>query len=311
MKKSEEASSSRGGDGKRRGKASSEKKKKKVDPQRLLALWEDGPLGKGVPKSAKEKGEVIAVEGHSKALKAVHLNEPRAQVHLGHVGGEQEQQWYLDSGASNHMMGSKEAFSELDDNVTGMQLRSSIIGIAQLDERGSEVLIKDGVLRIRDQEQRLLAKFGHLSFDALGRLVKLVRGLPHIKHIGELYDSYLTEKQRRLSFPKVDKYRTADALELVHGDLCGPITPATNDGRRYFLLLVDDCSHYMWMQLLTSKDKGAEAIKKFKAPAEEESGKKLRVLRTDRGNEFTSVEFAAYCAGQGAVRHHTTPYLPQ
>ena len=39
-----------------------------------------------------------------------------------------------------------------------LQLRSSIISIGQLDEHGSEVLIKDGVLRIRDQEQRLLAK---------------------------------------------------------------------------------------------------------------------------------------------------------
>ena len=38
------------------------------------------------------------------------------------------------------------------------QLRSSIISIGLLDERGSEVLIKDGVLRIRDREQCLLAK---------------------------------------------------------------------------------------------------------------------------------------------------------
>ena len=68
---------------------------------------------------AKEKGEVMAVKGHGKAMKAVNLNEPCAQVHLGCVGGEQEQQWYLDSGASNHMMGSKEAFSELDGNMTG------------------------------------------------------------------------------------------------------------------------------------------------------------------------------------------------
>ena len=37
---------------------------------------------------AKEKGEVMAVEGHGKALKAVNLDEPRAQVHLGRVGGE-------------------------------------------------------------------------------------------------------------------------------------------------------------------------------------------------------------------------------
>ena len=143
---------------------------------------------------AKKKEEVMAVEGPGKALKAVNLDDPRAQVHLGCVDGEQEQRWYLDSDASNHMMGSKEAFSELDDDVTAMvkfgdgsrvairgrgtiilrcqngehraltdvyyisQLCSSIISIGQLDERGSEVLIKDGVLRIRDQEQRLLAK---------------------------------------------------------------------------------------------------------------------------------------------------------
>ena len=68
---------------------------------------------------AKKKGEVMAVEGTDNALKAVHLDEPRAQVHLERVGGGQEQRWYLDSDASNHMMGSKECFSELDGNMTG------------------------------------------------------------------------------------------------------------------------------------------------------------------------------------------------
>ena len=68
---------------------------------------------------AEEKGEVMVVKGPRKALKVVYLDEPCAQVHLGHVGGEQEQRWYLDSGASNHMIGSKVAFSKLDDGVTG------------------------------------------------------------------------------------------------------------------------------------------------------------------------------------------------
>ena len=75
------------------------------------------------------------------------------------------------------------------------------------------------------------ARFGHLSFDALGRLEKMVRGLPHIKHAGELCDSYLVGKQRRLSFLKAAKYRAANALELIHDDLYRPITPATNGGR--------------------------------------------------------------------------------
>ena len=52
-------------------------------------------------------------------------------------------------------------------------------------------------------------------------------------------------------------------------------------------------------------------IKKFQARAEAASGKKLHVLRTDRSGEFTLVEFAAYCADQGVVRHHTAPYTPQ
>ena len=70
---------------------------------------------------------------------------------------------------------------------------------------------------------------------------------------------------------------------------------ATSGGRWYFLLLVDDCSRYMWMQLLTSNNEAAAAIKKFKMRVEAESGKKLRVLRTNHGSKFTSVEFAAYC----------------
>ena len=107
------------------------------------------------------------------------------------------------------------------------------------------------------------------------------------------------------------KYHAVDALELIHDDLYGPITPAINGGWRYFLLLMDDYSCYMWLQLLTSKDEAVEAIKKFKARTEAESGKKLGVLWTDRGSEFTSVEFAAYCADQDVVRHHTVSYSPQ
>ena len=43
------------------------------------------------------------------------------------------------------------------------------------------------------------------------------------------------------------KYHVAETLELVHGDLCGPITSVTPGGRKYFILLVDDYSRYMWL----------------------------------------------------------------
>ena len=99
-------------------------------------------------------------------------------------------------------------------------------------------------------------------------------------------------------------------MELVHGDLCGPIAPSTPGGRRYFLLLVDDATRYMWVALLISKDMDADAIKHLQAMAEKQSGKKLRTLRTDNGREFTVDEFTAYCA-EGIQRHYSAPYSPQ
>jgi hypothetical protein len=106
-KKSKETFSSCGGDGKHRGKASS-KKKKKVDPSACRRCGKTSHWAKECPNrkqekkakahlaqadeddeatpdgdvEAKEKGEVMAVEGHNKALKVVNLVEPHAQVHL-------------------------------------------------------------------------------------------------------------------------------------------------------------------------------------------------------------------------------------
>ena len=87
------------------------------------------------------------------------------------------------------------------------------------------------------------------------------------------------------------------------------MSPATPGGRRYFLLLVDDDTRYMWAVLLDSKAAAADAIKRHQAAAE--CGRKLRVLRTDNGGEFTTAEFAAYCADKGIQRHYSAPYSPQ
>jgi hypothetical protein len=99
-------------------------------------------------------------------------------------------------------------------------------------------------------------------------------------------------------------------LQLVHGDLCGSISPVTQGGQQYFLLLVEDHSRLMWLTLLCTKDEAAEAIRRFMVAAEMESGQRLCMLQTDRGGEFTSTEFAAYYADRGTGHHLTAPYSP-
>ena len=119
----------------------------------------------------------------------------------------------------------------------------------------------------------------------------------------------MTKLKRRL-FPRQASYRATEQLELVHGDLCGLVSPATPGGRRYFLLLVDDASRYMWAVLLNSKATTVDAIKCHQAAIEKECGRKLWVLRMDNDGEFTTAEFMAYCADEGIQRHYSAPYSP-
>jgi transposase InsO family protein len=107
------------------------------------------------------------------------------------------------------------------------------------------------------------------------------------------------------------EYRAERRLELVHGDLCGPISPVTPRGNKYFLLLVDDLSRYMWVAAIPSKDRAATAIKDIQARTEGESSLKLKALHTDRGGEFTATGFTNYCAVEGVHHQHTVPYSSQ
>ena len=134
--------------------------------------------------------------------------------------------------------------------------------------------------------------------------------MPCVDHVEQLYDTCVVTKLKRRPFPRQASYRATEQLELVHGDFCGPVSPTTPGGQRYFLLLVDNATRYMWAVLLDSKAAAVDAIKRHQATMEE-YGYKLWVLHTDNGSEFTATEFAVYCANKGIQHHYSTPYSPQ
>jgi len=284
------------------------------------------------------------------------LFEAKVTPRLDAPEDRDDSRWILDTGASNHMTGTRSLFSELDKGIGGSVrfgdgstvaiegrgtivfsckngeqcaltgvyyipcLATNIISVGQMDEGGCRIDIYHGVLRIFDRQKKLLVRvkctsgrmyqlqanvgrsacftahssedawlwhgrFGHLGFDNLQKLVhnKMVRGLPSLDHVNQVCGVCLAGKQRRAPFPDNARRRAAHALDLVHGDLCSPISPPTPSGNRYFLLLVDDMSRYMWLKLIASKDEAASAIKVFQATVKVESGRRLKVLRTDRG----------------------------
>ena len=94
-------------------------------------------------------------------------------------------------------------------------------------------------------------------------------------------------------------------------NLCGHITPKTLGGCSYFLLVVDDHSRYMWVEMLKTKDQALEYFRKIKLRVELESDGKLKAFRTDWGGQFTSNMFSVFCDESGIKHYTTTPYSPQ
>ena len=137
--------------------------------------------------------------------------------------------------------------------------------------------------------------------------------MPKIEVEKKVCDSCLLGKQARHVFPKATAYRATQRLELIHGDLCGPINPGTSAGNRYVFVLIDDNSRYMWMLLLKEKEKGDAftKFKHFKSVVEQETKEHIQTFRTDRGGEFVSNEFNTFCNESGIKRHLTAPYTPQ
>ena len=62
---------------------------------------------------------------------------------------------------------------------------------------------------------------------------------------------------------------------------------------------------------MKTKGEAFEKFKTFKVLVEQETHTELRTFRTDRGGEFTSHYFHAYCEKHGIKRDFTAPYSPQ
>ena len=59
----------------------------------------------------------------------------------------------------------------------------------------------------------------------------------------------------------------------------------------YYVTFIDDYSRKTWIYFLKAKSEVFERFLEFKTLVENQTGKKIQVLRTDNGGEYTSNEF--------------------
>ncbi|KAL8124006.1 hypothetical protein AgCh_011855 [Apium graveolens] len=141
-------------------------------------------------------------------------------------------------------------------------LRNNIVSLGQMSEDGNEVVLRGEYLWVRDKDDQLLMKvkrlpnhlykivietkiqecflnkvdeiarlwhrrLGHVNYQEIHLMSKetMVKGLPKIKMSSGVCDGCLMSKHARKKFPRKVSYEVSQVLELVHGDLCGPIDP--------------------------------------------------------------------------------------
>ena len=105
-------------------------------------------------------------------------------------------------------------------------------------------------------------------------------------------------KKNWVSFPSGAK-RANKILELVHSDVFGPVSVPSLGKFVYYISFIDDFSRNTCIEFLRNKSEVFDIFKEFKALMENQTEKKIKVLRIDNGGDFFKKEFEEFCKNYG------------
>ncbi|KAL4364065.1 hypothetical protein GQ457_04G018560 [Hibiscus cannabinus] len=126
----------------------------------------------------------------------------------------------------------------------------------------------------------------------------------------DVCESCLLEKMTKAPFSGKDE-RASDLLGLIHSDVCGPMNTQARGGFQYFITFTDDFSRYEYIYLMRHKFEALEKFKEFKNEVQNQHGKSIKALRSDRGGEYLSQDFDELLKEWEIVSQLTPPGMPQ
>lgn len=235
----------------------------------------------------------------------------------------------------------------VEDVLCVPNLTTNLLSVSQLIRKGNKVTFGEGVCEIRNRQNVLVGKAvqvnGVYKLDVKSECMfagsatsttssRWHRRLGHInsKDLTVMKNGAVTGisypdkaedsmskcvvccegKLARLPFSHKGT-RSENVLDLVHADVCGPMETVSLGSARYFLLFVDDYSRMTFVYFLQMKSEVVKYFKEFKAQVERQTGRTIKILRTDNGGEFCSSEITNILKRDGIVHQTTNPYTPE
>jgi hypothetical protein len=198
-------------------------------------------------------------------------------------------------------------WSSNDDSSTAITIGTRECGLYKLSGQVVQALAHETINPCELWHRRL----GHLNFNALPGLQKMVTGMPvfSVEH-NSICKGCSLGKNTKKPYPLSNR-KSLGVLDLIHSDLCGPMSAPSMNGCIYYIIFIDDCSRKTWIYFLKTKDESFSRFQDFKNLVENQTGRHIRVFRTDNGKEFDSLKYDELCRASGIKRELTVPYNPQ
>jgi hypothetical protein len=152
---------------------------------------------------------------------------------------------------------------------------------------------------------------GHMSEKGMQILLK--RNLfPDLKQIDlDFCEHCVCGKQKRVIFLRVGKEKKSERLEIVHKDVWGPSHVSSLAVYHYYVTFIDEATIKTWVYYIRTKYDIFDTFKKWKSLVENETGKRLKCIRSENGGEYCSKEFYDCCSYHGIHKEKTLPRTPQ
>ena len=77
-------------------------------------------------------------------------------------------------------------------------------------------------------------------------------------------------------------------MDLIYSDVYGPLCSTARGGFQYFITFIDDFSRYDYVYLMKHKFESFEMFKIFNNEVQNQLGKNIKALRSDRDSEYLS-----------------------
>ncbi|KAL0409123.1 UNVERIFIED_CONTAM: Retrovirus-related Pol polyprotein from transposon TNT 1-94 [Sesamum radiatum] len=225
-------------------------------------------------------------------------------------------EWLIDSGCTVHMTPYRDILSNYkSENLGSVSMANEkccdILGVGDvcmIFENGFKFTLKN-VKHVPDLAHNLISCSALEEEGLEGRwgrgIMKIMKGSLCVFKAERKKNLYICSVSYDIIAASVTHMNTSDlwhkrlghisskGLELLHKH--GVLNDKVND-----LSFCDDCILEVF-----------EKFKTWKTFVENQTGKRIKTLRTDNGLEFCNKQFSELCDEFGIKRHNTTPYTPQ